>query len=537
MTYQVLARKWRPRAFSAMVGQVAVQKALRSMLQTQKLPHAFLFSGTRGVGKTTLARLFAKCMVCAQGIGDTPCGICSHCVAVDTGTHLDVIEVDAASRTKVEDTRDLMENVPYAPHSARFKIYIIDEVHMLSNHSFNALLKTLEEPPAHVKFIFATTEPEKCPVTMLSRCVHFTLKALSATELTAHLKSICESESILFEEAGLRLLAEKAKGSVRDALTLLEEARHVGEDKITESAAEAMLGLLSIETLLPLIEALIYRDAQAMLQRIAQIDAFSPDYSEVLQQLIGLWHSMTVFQLTQHYNETSGLSLATVTRYAQQFSPEAIQIFYQMCLKGQTELALAVSPKMGFEMLMLRLLAFMPASASETLNLAPPMREAAVPKVEVAQPSVIPKETFSPPPPAKETRPQPTTPSSTTPNWLDLMSTLPLAGLTKMLAAKATLLSVDSGLWTLGIGPEMLPMVNKMQTDKLSQVLSDHLHQKIIVKFEVRHDVLETPEKRQTEADAAKQDAMQTQVAEDPGLQDLINSFGATIERIGAVDS
>jgi len=537
MHYQVLARKWRPRSFSAMVGQAAVQKALRSMLQSQKLPHAFLFSGTRGVGKTTLARLFAKCMLCEVGVSEFPCGECAQCVAVDTGTHLDVTEVDAASRTKVEDTRDLMENVPYAPHSGRFKIYIIDEVHMLSNHSFNALLKTLEEPPAHVKFIFATTEPEKCPITMLSRCVHFTLKPLTVTELATHLQTVCEAENLAFETPALKLLAEKAKGSVRDALTLLEEARHVGEGQVLESAVQSMLGLLSEATLLPLIEALVYKDPQLMLQSIAKIDAMAPDYHEVLQQVIGLWHSIAVYQITQCH--TLQLILPqTVARYAGHFSAETIQLFYQMALKGQSELSLACDPKMGFEMVMLRMLAFqavpleivthkevavkpVAVAAPVAQPVRAPVAPAPLPEIQAAKPVVVPA------PPA-HTPPK----TGTSLNWLEVMPQLNLSGLTKVLAEGAALIHQASDLWTFAISPKLAPMMNKMQTDKIGQALSDHLKQKMAVQFEVKETSFETPALHQAMAQSVRQDEITAQVQEDSELQDLIKSFDATIEKV-----
>ncbi len=288
MSYQVLARKWRPRTFHEIVGQEHVVRALTNALDRQRLHHAFLFSGTRGVGKTTIARIFAKSLNCQVGMSSTPCGECAACQEIDAGRFVDLIEVDAASRTKVEDTRELLENVQYAPNRGRFKVYLIDEVHMLSTHSFNALLKTLEEPPPHVKFLLATTDPQKLPVTVLSRCLQFGLKRLPAGMIAAYLGKVLVEEGIPYEEEALRLLARAGDGSMRDALSLLDQAIAFGSGRVEQAVVAAMLGSIDRGMVSGLLEALAANDATALLQRVAKLDEAVPDYAAVLADLLSL---------------------------------------------------------------------------------------------------------------------------------------------------------------------------------------------------------------------------------------------------------
>ena len=363
--YQVLARKWRPRRFEDMVGQEHVLRALTTALDEQRLHHAYLFTGTRGVGKTTVARIFAKALNCEQGVSSHPCGVCSSCVAIDEGRFVDLIEVDAASRTGVDDTRDLLENVQYLPSQGRFKVYLIDEVHMFSKSSFNALLKTLEEPPPHVKFLLATTDPHKLPVTVLSRCLQFHLKALPRRMIFARLAQVLEAENVAFDEAALQLLARAAEGSVRDALSLLDQAIAYGQGRVTEDEVGAMLGLTSEARLRALVAALSAQDAPALFAAMSQLAQGAPDYAEVLAELLQLFHALAVRQLMPEADaELFEASPALAAEFAAQFSPDAVQLLYQIALHGRRDLPLAPSPRLGLEMTMMRMLAFTPQTGA-----------------------------------------------------------------------------------------------------------------------------------------------------------------------------
>lgn len=347
MTSHVLARKWRPQSFTEVLGQPAIVQALTHALQSGRLHHAYLFSGTRGIGKTSLARLVAKCFSCIQGPTATPCGECNPCVAIAQGNYLDLLEIDAASRTKVEDTRELLESVQYPPIMGRYKIILIDEVHMLSGHSFNALLKTLEEPPKHVLFLLATTEPEKLPNTVLSRCLHFTLKPLTIDALSQHFTHILQQENIAFEPDTLALIAKPAQGSVRDGLSLLERCIAFCGGNITVAQVSELLGLADSHSVQLLLDALLQDDAVSGLTIIRQLAEKGVDFSEVLEAFMGLLHQLALQQALQKNNDAA-------------MSPERIQLYYQIALMGRRDLALAPDQQMGFEMIFIRLLAFQP---------------------------------------------------------------------------------------------------------------------------------------------------------------------------------
>lgn len=365
MSYQVLARKYRPRFFHEMVGQEHVLQALINALETGRLHHAYLFSGTRGVGKTSIARILAKCLSCEQGITATPCGECTSCKEISGGHFVDLIEVDAASRTRVEDTRELLDNVQYAPTKGRFKIYLIDEVHMLSTHSFNALLKTLEEPPSHVKFLLATTDPQKLPATILSRCLQFTLKNLSAEFITGHLKHLLTTESISFEEQALWSLGHAADGSMRDALSLTDQAIAFSQSQITLDAVSQMLGTIDPQVVRHLIDALISHDGAKILSVIKDVAEFSPNYGQMLDEVLFTLHRLTIAQQVPEAIDNQYGDHEFILDKAQCLSPEELQLFYQMALLGKKDFALAPSPRSGFEMTMLRMLAFRPLGVSE----------------------------------------------------------------------------------------------------------------------------------------------------------------------------
>ncbi len=379
MSYQVLARKWRPRKFAELVGQQPVVQALTNALDNDRLHHAYLFTGTRGVGKTTLARILAKSLNCETGVSSQPCGECSICREIDEGRFADLLEVDAASRTKVEQTRELLENVPYAPVRGRYKVYLIDEVHMFSDSSFNALLKTLEEPPPHVKFLLATTDPQKVPVTVLSRCLQFNLKRIPADRIQAHLEDVLGRESAPFETPALRLLARAADGSMRDSLSLLDQAIAFGAGQVREADVRAMLGALEGEYALHLLQGLAAGDAAAVLAQAAEIAERAPDFGALLQELLALLHRVALAQMVAETLDDSQGDEAALRDLAAAMSPEDCQLFYQIGLIGQRDLPLAPDPRSGFEMVLLRMLAFRPTDAGAPPPSGAPVRRQSAP--------------------------------------------------------------------------------------------------------------------------------------------------------------
>lgn len=365
MSYQVLARKWRPRSFREMVGQTHVLKALINALDSQRLHHAYLFTGTRGVGKTTIARIIAKCLNCETGITSTPCGECSVCREIDEGRFVDLIEIDAASRTKVEDTRELLDNVQYAPSRGRFKVYLIDEVHMLSSHSFNALLKTLEEPPPYVKFILATTDPQKLPATILSRCLQFSLKNMTPERVVEHLTHVLGVENVPFEDDALWLLGRAADGSMRDAMSLTDQAIAFGEGKVMAADVRAMLGTLDHGQVYDVLHALIEGDAKALLEAVRHLAEQGPDWNGVLSEILNVLHRVAIAQALPEGVDNGHGDRDRVLALAQALPAEDVQFYYQMGLIGRRDLPLAPDPRGGFEMVLLRMLAFRPADTAD----------------------------------------------------------------------------------------------------------------------------------------------------------------------------
>ena len=365
MAYQVLARKWRPRSFAEMVGQEHVLKALINALDHKRLHHAYLFTGTRGVGKTTVARILAKCLNCETGIGSSPCGHCSACVEIAEGRFVDLLEVDAASKTKVEDTRDLLDNVQYSPTRGRFKIYLIDEVHMLSNSSFNALLKTLEEPPEHVKFLLATTDPQKLPATILSRCLQFNLKNMSPDKIVGHLTHVLNEEAVPYETAALWQLARSADGSMRDALSLTDQAIAFGRGKLSEADVSDMLGTIDQQFTQNIVTALARQDAPSLLQAVAEFAERSPDYEAALADLQTLLHRIAIAQAVPEALDNSFGDRQHILALAAALAAEDVQLFYQMALMGVRDVKLSTVPRSGFEMVLLRMLAFKPQGVAD----------------------------------------------------------------------------------------------------------------------------------------------------------------------------
>ncbi|WP_458527253.1 DNA polymerase III subunit gamma/tau [Onishia taeanensis] len=386
MSYQVLARKWRPRTFHELVGQEHVQRALVNALDQGRLHHAYLFTGTRGVGKTTLARILAKCLNCTakgnddSGVTSTPCGQCENCQAIDDGRFVDLIEVDAASRTKVEDTRELLDNVQYAPTQGRYKVYLIDEVHMLSTHSFNALLKTLEEPPPHVKFLLATTDPQKLPVTVLSRCLQFTLKNMPPERIVEHLSRVLEVENVPFDESALWLLGKAADGSMRDAMSLTDQAIAFGQGQVHQGDVAAMLGTLDQRHVLTLIEALAEVDAARVLGEVALLAEQGPDFAGVLDDLLGVLHRLAVAQMVPGALDNGHGDREVLLALASRFTAEDVQLYYQIGLQGRGDMDQAPEPRTALEMTLLRMLAFRPQGVPKPAQTPLPMTGDAVPE-------------------------------------------------------------------------------------------------------------------------------------------------------------
>ena len=400
MSYQVLARKWRPQTFADVVGQEHVLTALANGLSLGRIHHAYLFSGTRGVGKTSIARLLARGLNCETGITATPCGVCDNCREIEQGRFVDLIEIDAASRTKVEDTRDLLDNVQYAPARGRFKVYLIDEVHMLSRHSFNALLKTLEEPPSHVKFLLATTDPQKLPVTILSRCLQFHLKALDVEQIRAQLERVLTAEQISFEPRALQLLSRAADGSLRDALSLTDQAIASGAGQLSGDVVSTMLGTLDDDQALSLIEAIIAADGEQMMSRVNEAAARGVEWDALLVEMQSLLHRVAMVQLSP---SALGSDMATVEHrmreLARTVSPTDIQLYYQTLLMGRKELPFAPDRRMGIEMTLLRALAFHPQKP-----LPEPVQQSFAP---VAPTAVMSPTQVAPTPPADLAPPAP----------------------------------------------------------------------------------------------------------------------------------
>jgi len=385
MSYQALARKWRPKNFSQLMGQEHVVAILSNALSQNRLHHAYLFTGTRGVGKTTIARIFAKSLNCVEGITAQPCGKCDVCQDIDHGNFVDLLEIDAASRTKVDDTREILENVQYAPSRGRFKVYLIDEVHMLSRSSFNALLKTLEEPPEHVKFILATTDPQKLPITVLSRCLQFHLKALTISQIEAKLSEILTAESVTVEPSALSLLAKAARGSMRDSLSLTDQAIAQGQGDIVLSNVQQMLGGIDQNWPFKILIALIKQDAQQLMLLSQEMASYAPNYSRLFAELIQLLHQVAMYQIVPHDFNLSKEHALLLQKFAQAMSPEDVQLYYQIALNGRKDLPYAGDEQAAFDMALLRLLAFKPVNNAEQL---PKQVQPHSANEQVAQPSV-----------------------------------------------------------------------------------------------------------------------------------------------------
>ncbi len=548
MTYQVLARKWRPRHFAEMVGQTPVLRALGNALATQRLHHAYLLSGTRGVGKTSLARILAKCVNCAAGISASPCGTCHACQDIDHGCFVDLLELDAASRTKVEDTRELLEHVQYAPTQGRYKVYLIDEVHMLSGHSFNALLKTLEEPPAHVLFILATTDPERLPITVRSRCLQFNLQKITEQQLSAHLAHILQQEQIAFENDALPLLAQAADGSLRDALSLLDQAIAFSNGHLRTQAMVEMLGHTQHTLLVALLQALAHADSNQLLHSVDEIAANTVDFTHVLDQLLTLLHHVAVTQQSKHSTSTTVLALS------QQLGTEAVQLYYQIGLLGKRDLALAPTPQVGFMMVMLRMLAFERSVDSlrepTDTTTAPPPRDAS-PNIQTSTeqnmtpPAVVersadslrePTDTTTALPP-RDTSPniQTTTEQNMTPpavdteSWSKVLAQLNLSGISHTIAQHCVLDSLIDNHITLAIDSRQQALLSDKHKQRLTEALSHYYKRPLRLTIRVQSDLATPARQAQLQQTQAEQAALLA-IRNDPHIKSVQKEFDAHLQ-------
>ncbi|CAG7857240.1 DNA polymerase III subunit gamma/tau [biofilm metagenome] len=520
MNYQVLARKWRPSNFTEVVGQEHVVKSLMNALQHERLHHAYLFTGTRGIGKTTIARILAKAINCDHLAGFNPCGQCQSCRELDEGRFLDLIEVDAASRTKVEDTRDLLDNVQYAPNYGRYKVYLIDEVHMLSGHSFNALLKTLEEPPPHVKFLLATTDPQKIPVTVLSRCLQLNLKRLSSVQISNQLDSILKQEQIAAESQAIHILSRAADGSIRDGLSLLDQAIVHGGGQVTAASVNAMLGTVALHSVEQLLIALVEGNANAVLDHIAEIANTQSDFSTVLQQLLQVIHRIALAQKVPDWDDHE-LDKEIISALAKRFSPEDVQLYYQIALLGQKDFDVVPDSRMGFEMIMLRMLAFKPVTDESKPLTAKQAHSGHQPSSinEGRQPtnSVTIK--------SSENLGNPLVNHS----WVELIALMKLEGLTRELANNCLLEQIDDDVCQLTLDSSHQQLLTANSEKKLRQALQDFRGTPLKLSINIAQPDSETPAMQAAKAIEDKQQAAVDAINADATINALKEHFDARI--------
>ena len=585
MSYQALARKWRPRSFDAIVGQEHVVRALVNAFERDRLHHAYLFSGTRGVGKTTIARVFAKGLNCDRGPTARPCGECGACGEIDEGRHVDLIEVDAASRARVEETRDLLDNVQYAPVRARFKVYLIDEVHMFSRHSFNALLKTLEEPPPHVKFLLATTDPQRLPVTVLSRCLQFGLRRLGVEEIAGELDRIARAEEIEAEPAALRVLGRAADGSMRDGLSLLDQAAAYGAGRILAPEVRVLVGTVERERLHALLEALASPDAEAMVEALDRIAGEGADFEMLLGEVVETLGRMAALQVVPAGREDDEEADA-LRALAARIAPQALQLHYQIGLMGRRDLPYAPHPRAGFEMTMLRMVAFAPVSgAAAAGNVAvreespsapvggpPRTQEAPRPAAAAASPAAQPPAAQPPaagPPVAEPPGAEPPVagvfgpdapaaragdvppappPESGPPGpeaagdllspsrWAELCARLALNGVTGQLAANCVVRRHTESTVDLGLSPEHAQLLTKSTREKLESALGEYLGRPIRLRVDVTPRSGESPAERDEREENERVERASRELREVPDYQDLLARFEGNTRSIHPPD-
>jgi DNA polymerase-3 subunit gamma/tau len=509
MSYLVLARKWRPRNFSELVGQEHVRQALVNALDSGRVHHAFLFTGTRGVGKTTIARILARSLNCERGVSSAPCGECGACREIDEGRFVDLIEVDAASRTKVDDTRELLENVQYMPTRGRFKVYLIDEVHMLSAHSFNALLKTLEEPPPHVKFLLATTDPQKLPATVLSRCLQFNLKRLPASLIAARLSHILGAEGVAFEPAAVQLLARSADGSLRDALSLLDQMLAFGGGRVGEADARAMLGTVDRQQVLRIASRLAERDARGLFEIVAAIDEFAPDYGQLLDELAALLQKVALRQAVAGLADDEVHPAEALAALADRMPAEDLQLAYQFAIQGRRDLELAPDPRTGFEMTLLRMLAFRPADAASGTRDPAAGRASAAAVPAAAQGSARAA-------PAGE-------------DWPLLLARLDLKGPARQLAGNCQLVAREGDRFRFLLDERAFALHTRQLEDRFVQALRALVGASATVDIE-RGGAGDTPARREQQERDERLEKARASLERDPNVQALRDRFGAVLQ-------
>ena len=564
MSYLVLARKWRPKRFAELVGQEHVVRALTNALETGRVHHAFLFTGTRGVGKTTIARIFAKSLNCERGTSADPCGECETCLAIDAGRYIDLLEIDAASNTGVDNVRELIENAQYMPSRGKYKVYLIDEVHMLSKPAFNALLKTLEEPPGHVKFLFATTDPEKLLVTVLSRCLQFNLKRLDEAQIRGQIVKILGAEGIEADDAAVRQLAHAADGSLRDGLSLLDQAIAYTGGKLDGGAVAAMLGTVDRNRVQALLAALADNDGARLLGEAAQLAEFSPDWGSVLDAIAEALHRIQVKQLVPAVEVAS--DAVDVGALAARLRPELVQLWYQMALNGRRDLGYAPSPRSGFEMSLLRMLAFRPgeqavavgperaqaasvppSAATRTAPSAAAMAAAEqaravladVEHARQAPPAAAAPDAVAAPMRVAEPRPEPAAPVPTsarsallvtdTEHWLDLVRDSGLRGPPKLLAEHAAFVAHADGVLRLSLTPEHEHLKSPSLVLQLCDALGRALGGDVQVRFETGQPRGETANARNARERDSRQASAEQGFADDPDIRRLVQVHGAQI--------
>lgn len=523
MSYQVLARKWRPKTFENMVGQSHVLKALSNALDQDRLHHAYLFTGTRGVGKTTLARILAKCLNCENGVSSKPCNDCSICVAVDEGRFVDLFEVDAGSRTGVDDTRDMLENVAFAPTIGRYKVYLIDEVHMFSKHSFAALLKTLEEPPAHVKFVFATTENKKIPITILSRCLQFNLNHLTAEQINKQIQMILNTENIIFDKASVELIAHSAFGSMRDALSLLDQAIAYGNGVLQESEVRMLIGTVDNEALNSLIQSLINSDSEILLDTIEKISLQNPDYDFLLSELLSLLQKIAIIQLLPEDSNNILKKDRRLVEFANSMTKEDVQLYYQIGIMGRKDLYLSPDAKAGLEMIMIRMLAFNPINLDEQLKKKQITKSSQKPSEKRIGTDVINQ--------GRKTKPELKDEDTSSNTWEKMINEMELVGLVNELARNCVLKSQNKNKIELSLTPPSKFLLNKNLEDRLKDAINKKLGTDIELIITIENSDSESPSEVDTRVKKELKNSAKEAVKNDPDVQSLLDTFDATIDQ------
>ncbi|HEY4138313.1 MAG TPA: DNA polymerase III subunit gamma/tau [Casimicrobiaceae bacterium] len=534
MSYQVLARKWRPKNFAELAGQEHVVTALTNALSRGRLHHAYLLTGTRGIGKTTIARILAKSLNCVNGVTATPCGVCPACVEIDAGRFVDLLELDAASNTGIDNMRDILDNARYAPTVGRYKVYLIDEVHMLSKAAFNSMLKTLEEPPEHVKFVLATTDPQKIPVTVLSRCLQFNLKPLSPMLIAARLVHILGAEAIAHDEGGVALIARAAQGSVRDALSLLDQAIAFGAGEVRESVVRSMLGAVDRDHVFRIVDALIAKDGAALLAESSALATRGLAFGTALDELASLFHRIAVAQVVP--GAATAFDDASRTQdYAARFTPETIQLAYQICAQGRADLPIAPDEETGFTMTLLRLLAFEPAAAALPAKAAVPGPAAAVkpPPTKLGESNVAalraPARTearVAVAPPKTDAVALPDEPA----NWPGFVAGLKLSGMAAQIAAQTELKSVVGNVLTLALPASHRHLADKAYADKLKAALEGSTGRKLLLAFEVGEATDASLAARERKLRAEAQAQGEQAFRDEPFVRDLLSRFDARVK-------